>query len=76
LKGYQTGSLSNLKIAAMKTNDQNSGNGNKTNDTAKQRGSINNNQPQKDKNVPNKRSGISHFIKDMPPIDGARPGIL
>ncbi|MDB4927072.1 hypothetical protein [Mucilaginibacter sp.] len=54
----------------MKTNNQNSGSGNRQKENRKQ---SQVNQPEKDKNASNKKTV---YIKDMPPIDGARPGVI
>ncbi len=54
----------------MKTNDQNSGNGNHPKNTIKQPIT---NQPNRDKAASGKKPV---YIKDMPPIDGARTGII
>jgi hypothetical protein len=54
----------------MKTNDQNSGNGNQQKNTVKQQQV---NEPQTNKSSSDKKAGS---VKNMPPIDGARPGVL
>jgi len=54
----------------MKANDQNSGNGNHPKNTVKQQPM---NQPDRDKPASGKKPV---YIKDMPPIDCARPGVI
>jgi hypothetical protein len=54
----------------MKTNDQNPANRNQQENTVRQQQV---NQPPMDK----KKSGKKPvYIKDMPPIDGAKPGVI
>ena len=58
----------------METNRQNSGNNNRLDNATKQKQDQNKfDQSQKNKNGPSKKNV---YIKDMPPIEGARPGIL
>ncbi len=54
----------------MKTNDQNPQSNNQPKGNIKQQQV---NEPQKDKNTSGKKAV---YIKDMPPIDGARTGII
>lgn len=59
-----------LKTKIMKTNDHNSQSHNQPKENRKQQQV---NEPQKDKNTAGKKPV---YIKDMPPIDGARTGII
>jgi hypothetical protein len=61
----------NLKNKAMKSNNQNWSNNNQPRKTGKQEHA---NQPKHHKNVETDKKGT--YIKDMPPIDGARPGVI
>ncbi|MCC8425531.1 hypothetical protein [Mucilaginibacter sp. UR6-11] len=54
----------------MKPNNRNSGNGNQQKTAVKQQQVD---QPQKTNNPSGKKPV---YIKDMPPIDGARPGVI
>jgi len=60
----------------MNTNNEKSGNSNRNNNTGKHDQNMHNSKPNQlpnNKNISNKK-GI--YIKDMPPIDGARPGVI
>ncbi len=58
----------------METNNQRSENFNRSNEPVKQQDNKNKfDQEQKDKNASGKKPV---YIKDMPPIDGARPGVI
>ncbi|GAA4088273.1 hypothetical protein [Mucilaginibacter panaciglaebae] len=54
----------------MKTDNQNRGN-NQSRNTGKQQQT---NQPKQHTNIETEKKGT--YIKDMPPIDGARPGVI
>jgi hypothetical protein len=53
----------------MKTDNQNSGNGNRQKENVKQQNNVN-------KNMDPKKERKQVYIKDMPPIDGAKPGVM
>ncbi|WP_214070183.1 hypothetical protein [Mucilaginibacter sp. dw_454] len=55
----------------MKTNNQNWGSSNQPRKTGKQQ-QVNN--PGQNKNVDTEKKGV--YVKDMPPIDGAKPGVV
>ncbi|HWZ36279.1 MAG TPA: hypothetical protein VNW51_08980 [Mucilaginibacter sp.] len=55
----------------MKTSNQKLGNSNQPRKTGKREQA---NQPKHHKNVETEKKGV--YIKDMPPIDGARPGVI
>jgi hypothetical protein len=60
----------------MNTNNEKSGNGNRSNNTGTHNQNANTgrtNQMPNDKNASDKKGT---YIKDMPPIDGARPGVI
>lgn len=58
----------------MEKSNQSSGNGNRPNENVKQQQNNSKfNQSDKNKNEPDKKQV---YIKDMPPIDGARSGVI
>lgn len=60
-----------LNIKVMKTNNQNENNGNQQKDTVKQQQADQS--QNKDRNASEKKAV---YIKDLPPIDGVRTGII
>lgn len=55
----------------METNEKNPGNGNQNNEADKKEPIS---KPQNDQTEDKKSDPV--YIKDMPPIDGARPGVV
>jgi hypothetical protein len=73
-EGYQNmDGLLFKNLLTMETNNQKSENGRSNGPVNKQDNENKLDQSRKDRNEPDKKPV---FIKDMPPIDGAKPGVI